>query len=124
MPTWGSRHHVGQIRRANRLTAGTISYHPAEKPQAPRRVRNPFGTPQDQQKFSIAWIFIHAPRNPLVLIRRRTSSISWSAAANRMGNRIASPGMFPEAEPLPHLICSRPMFIGGVKDEADQHGGA
>ena len=31
--------------------------------------------------------------------------------------------MFLEAEPLPHLICSRPMFIGGVKDEADQHGG-
>src|SRR5271170_447635 len=38
--------------------------------------------------------------------------------------RIASPGMFLEAEPLPHLICSRPMFIGGVKDEADQHGDA
>jgi hypothetical protein len=30
--------------------------------------------------------------------------------------RIASPEMFPEAEMLPHLICSRPMFIG----EADQ----
>src|SRR5271165_4910814 len=26
--------------------------------------------------------------------------------------RIASPEMFPEAETLPHLICSRPMFIG------------
>jgi len=38
--------------------------------------------------------------------------------------RIASPEMFPEAEMLPHLICSRPMFIGGAKDEADQHGGA
>src|SRR5271165_1304361 len=36
--------------------------------------------------------------------------------------RIASPGMFPEAETLPHLICSRPMFIGGANDEADQHG--
>src|SRR3984893_14477878 len=33
--------------------------------------------------------------------------------------RIASPEMFPEAEMLPHLICSRPMFIGGAKDEAD-----
>jgi hypothetical protein len=33
-------------------------------------------------------------------------------------NRIASPEM------LPHLICSRPMFIGGARDEADQHGGA
>jgi hypothetical protein len=39
-------------------------------------------------------------------------------------SRIASPEMFPEAEMLPHLICSRPMFIGGAKDEADQHGGA
>ena len=39
-------------------------------------------------------------------------------------NRIASPEMFPEAEMLPRLICSRPMFIGGAKDEADQHGGA
>ena len=38
--------------------------------------------------------------------------------------RIASPDMFPEAEMLPHLICSRPMFIGGAKDEADKHGGA
>ena len=38
--------------------------------------------------------------------------------------RIASPEMFPEADVLPHLICSRPIFIGGAKDEADQHGGA
>jgi hypothetical protein len=38
-------------------------------------------------------------------------------------HRIASPEMFPEAEILPHLICSRPMFMGGAKDEADQHGG-
>src|ERR1700675_1992852 len=45
-------------------------------------------------------------------------------AANRVRGRIASPGMLLEGEPLPHLICSRPMFIGGVKDEADQHGGA
>ena len=35
--------------------------------------------------------------------------------------RIAAPGMLLEAEPLPHLICSRPIFIGGVKNEADQH---
>jgi hypothetical protein len=40
------------------------------------------------------------------------------------GLRIASPEMFPEAEILPHLICSRPMFIGGANDEADQHDGA
>jgi hypothetical protein len=32
--------------------------------------------------------------------------------------------MFPELETLPHLICSRPIFIGGANDEADQHGGA
>jgi hypothetical protein len=40
------------------------------------------------------------------------------------GFRIASPEMFPEAAMLPHLICSRPIFIGGANDEADQHGGA
>ena len=38
--------------------------------------------------------------------------------------RIASPGMLPDAEPLPHLICSRLIYIGGVNDEADQHDGA
>jgi hypothetical protein len=37
-------------------------------------------------------------------------------------NRIASPEMFPEAEMLPHLICSRPIFIGGAKDEVDLEG--
>jgi hypothetical protein len=42
-------------------------------------------------------------------------------AANRVRGRIAAPGMLPEAKPLPHLICSRPIFIGGVKNEADQH---
>jgi hypothetical protein len=47
-----------------------------------------------------------------------------NARVNRGIVRIASPEMFPEAEMLPHLICSRPMFIGGAKDEADQHGGA
>src|SRR5262249_41172606 len=45
-------------------------------------------------------------------------------AANRVRGRIASSAMFPEAEALPHLICSRPMVIGGVMDEADQHGSA
>jgi len=39
-------------------------------------------------------------------------------------DRIASPEMFPEAEMLPHLICSRPILIGGASDEADQYGGA
>src|SRR5260370_31943985 len=42
------------------------------------------------------------------------------SAAIWMGRRIASPGMLPKAEPLPHLICSRPIFFGGVKDGADQ----
>src|SRR4051812_31501663 len=45
------------------------------------------------------------------------------SAANRVRGRIASPEVLLEAEPLPHLICSRLMFIGGVEDEADQHGG-
>ena len=37
--------------------------------------------------------------------------------------RIASPGMLPSADPLPHLECSRPGF-GGDRHEADQHGDA
>jgi hypothetical protein len=45
-------------------------------------------------------------------------------ATNTQGRRIASPEMIPEAEMLPHLICSRPIFIGGANDEADRHGGA
>ena len=50
--------------------------------------------------------------------------VSGSCCATiKVRKRIASLGMFLEAEPLPHLICSRPMFIV-VKDEADQHGGA
>jgi hypothetical protein len=32
--------------------------------------------------------------------------------------------MLPDAEMLPHLICSRPILIGGANDEADQHGDA
>jgi CO dehydrogenase nickel-insertion accessory protein CooC1 len=43
-------------------------------------------------------------------------------ATTKVRGRIASPGMLLEAEPLPHLICSRPVFIGGVWDEAGQHG--
>jgi hypothetical protein len=31
-----------------------------------------------------------------------------------MRNRIASPEMLSAAEMLPHLICSRPIFIGGL----------
>jgi class 3 adenylate cyclase len=46
------------------------------------------------------------------------------SAAIWIGRRIASPEMFPDAEMLPHLICSRPILIGGAKNEADQHGSA
>jgi hypothetical protein len=49
---------------------------------------------------------------------------SFSFATAAVDPRIASPEMFPEAEMLPHLICSRPILIGGANDEADQHGGA
>jgi hypothetical protein len=54
----------------------------------------------------------------------RVVAMTLCCAAIRMRRRIASPEMFPEAPLLPHLICSRPMFIGGVGDEADQHGNA
>jgi len=63
-----------------------------------------------------------APRGlPIVPPRFATTGRNDDNAARP---RIASPEMFPEAEMLRHLICSRPMFIGGAKDEADQHGGA
>jgi hypothetical protein len=38
--------------------------------------------------------------------------------------RIASPEMLPGSDPLPHLICSPPMFIVGGWDGAGQHGNA
>jgi Phage integrase, N-terminal SAM-like domain len=31
-----------------------------------------------------------------------------------MRTRIAPPGMLPEADPLPHLICSQAIFFGGL----------
>ena len=70
-----------------------------------------------------AWGMVQLPLN------NRTGSgflrlVHGCARVNRDRGRIASPEMFPEAEMLPHLICSRPMFIGGANDEADQHGGA
>jgi len=40
------------------------------------------------------------------------------------GCRIASPGMLPSVDLLPHLICSLPVFIGGDGNGADQHGDA
>lgn len=41
---------------------------------------------------------------------------------NQGENRIASPEMLPCADPLPHLICSPPIIIGGDRHGADQHG--
>jgi hypothetical protein len=49
-------------------------------------------------------------RNELRVIRQRT--------------RIASPELLPDAEPLPHLICSPPELDGGGADEAGEHGNA
>ncbi len=42
---------------------------------------------------------------------------------NLFNPRIASPGMLPSGGLLPHLVCSRPVFIGGGEKGADQHGG-
>jgi len=52
-----------------------------------------------------------------------SSPPSLHGPAARAGRRIASPGMLPSADPLPHLKCSRPGF-GGDRHEADQHGNA
>jgi len=69
--------------------------------------------------------FVALPAN---VCSRRTAAARRQAeicsAAIWVRSRIASPEMFPEAEMLPHLICSRPIFIGGANDEADQYGGA
>jgi len=45
------------------------------------------------------------------------------SATALMAGRIASPGMLPSGDLLPHLKCSRPGF-GGDGHEADQHGNA
>ena len=66
----------------------------------------------------------HHARDRGGLCRRSRRGPDPAARDHFHGLRIASPEMFPEAEMLPHLICSRPMFIGGAGDEADQHGGA
>ena len=42
----------------------------------------------------------------------------------KLGPRIASRELLPDAELLPHLICSRPMIGGRVDDEAGEHGDA
>jgi hypothetical protein len=41
---------------------------------------------------------------------------------NYPGPRIASPELFPDAEALPHLICSLPDRGGGDRDEPGKHG--
>src|SRR5208283_979348 len=41
-----------------------------------------------------------------------------------MRRRIASPEMFLNAEPLPHVICSRASRTDGGDDEAFEHGDA
>ena len=46
------------------------------------------------------------------------------SAAIWMRTRIASPELLPDAEPLPHLICSPPELDGGGADEAGEHGNA
>jgi hypothetical protein len=41
-----------------------------------------------------------------------------------MRSRIASPKMFLNAEPLPHVVCSRTTKERGGDDEAIEHGNA
>jgi len=54
---------------------------------------------------------------------RRTETPDACSATALMAGRIASPGMLPTGDLLPHLKCSRPGF-GGDRHEADQHGNA
>ena len=63
----------------------------------PRRVRAPASHPDRNAQFEL-------PRD------------------NLDENRIASLEMLPPADPLPHLICSPPIIIGGGGHGADQHG--
>src|SRR6202011_5762338 len=73
---------------------------------------------------SIVVVALGEPNSPVTCWACAVTAASDTPTQNESSLRIASPEMFPEAEMLPHLICSRPMFIGGAKDEADQHGGA
>ncbi len=52
-----------------------------------------------------------------------TQSVS-GASVNEAIRRIASPEMLLSVDLLPHLICSRPVFIGGCRNGAGQHGDA
>jgi hypothetical protein len=60
------------------------------------------------------------PQSGIVRKNDMRQSQDGCGAANRMRSRIASPEMFPEADMLPQLICSRPSFIGGANDEPDE----
>jgi hypothetical protein len=65
-----------------------------------------------------------APRQPTVAVDcadRQAGGIGQPPAASS-AQRIASPEMLPWPDPLPHLICSPPIFIGGGGHGADQHG--
>ena len=53
--------------------------------------------------------------------RMNSPTVSDYRATRLMAGRIASSGMLPGVDPLPHLKCSRPGF-GGDGHEADQHG--
>lgn len=57
-------------------------------------------------------------------MQQRLAAIRDDIGVNFGTARIASPEMLPGSDPLPHLICSPPMFSGGGRNEADQHGNA
>ena len=57
------------------------------------------------------------PQSGIVRKNDMRQSQDGCGAANRTRSRIVSPEMFPEADMLPQLICSRPSFIGGANDE-------
>ena len=60
------------------------------------------------------------PQSGIVRKNDMRQSQDGCGAANRTRSRIVSPEMFPEADMLPQLICSRPSFIGGANDEPDE----
>jgi hypothetical protein len=42
--------------------------------------------------------------------------LQYMVSDNQSQERIAPPEVFSEAEMVPLLICSRPMFVGGAND--------
>ena len=65
------------------------------------------------------WQQDFAQRKPLL-----TDLLQLMQRDNQDDGRIASPEMFPNVDPLPHLKCSRPGWGRGGRDEAGEHGGA